>query len=510
MFQSHKPTLRRLSVEALRVKPLEFSWEETVIYAVSIEAMPSLHWKYQAFSPPTHPCWSLPHGYLSKAKHVSLHPERPNALWILQRYGYGPCVYVQGGLLKEALAALPQDAVLSPEDVLHGVVFYLARHHAQAYVMPPTKVLYTCDDESELNAHSFLDHSAMASWAEEQANALGLTFQIGVLQPLLQEAIPLISILIPFRDAPDLLKQVVDSLLALKDDSPPFEIIGINNQSQDPQTLALMELYAQHASIRFVDYDAPFNYAAMMNLGAQQAKGDLILQLNNDIELITPTTLTQLASWAMLPSIGAVGATLFYPDGRLQHIGCHLGLWGHVGHVFRLRTLESVPPAWSHVQRPVIAVTGAILMMRKSLYFELGGMDDHVFQVGYNDMDLCLKAHEKGYMNLCLSSVHAVHYESASRKKSPNPLKHQQDRRERRAFYTQYAHLLKHFDPTFSRGFNMITDLGDPSPFLWRSPLKRRLLKGKVLLTPWRFSVLQCADASLRLFVDEPSKEQTP
>jgi GT2 family glycosyltransferase len=271
-----------------------------------------------------------------------------------------------------------------------------------------------------------------------------------------------------------------------------------------------MELYAQHEAIRFVDYDAPFNYAAMMNLGAQQAKGDLILQLNNDIELITPTTLTQLASWAMLPSIGAVGATLLYPDGRLQHIGCHLGLWGHVGHVFRLRTLESVPPAWSHVQRPVIAVTGALLMMRKSLYFELGGMNEQDYKIGYNDMDLCLKAHEKGYMNLCLSSVHAVHYESVSRKKSLNKVKKKQERRERRAFYTQYAHLLKHFDPTFSRGFNMITDLGDPSPFLWLSPLKRRLLKGRFPLTSWRFSVLQCADASLRLFVDEPSKEQAP
>ena len=509
MFQSNKSTLQRLSVEAL-LNPRDFSLEETAVYAVSLDAMPSLRWDYQAFSPSTDPCWSLPHGYLSQAKHVSLHPERPNALWILQRYGYGPCVYVQGGLLKEALAALPQYASLSQEDVLHGVVFYLARHHAKAYVEPPTKVLYTCDDESELNAHRFLDNPHLASWAEEQANALGVSFQAGILQPLLKEAIPLISILIPFRDAPDLLKQVVDSLLALKDHSPPFEIIGINNQSQDPQTLALMQAYAQHASIRFVDYDAPFNYAAMMNLGAQQAKGNLILQLNNDIEFITPTTLTQLASWAMLPSIGAVGATLFYPDGRIQHIGCHLGVWGHVGHVFRLRTLNSVPKAWSHVQRPVIAVTGALLMMRKSLYFELGGMNEQDYKIGFNDVDLCLKAHEKGYTNICLSSVQAVHYESVTRKKTPNKIKRLQESSERQAFYTQYAHLLKHFDPTFSRGFNMITDLGDPSPFLWRSPLKRRLLKGKVLLTPWRFSVLQCADASLRLFVDDPSKEQTP
>ncbi len=509
MFKSNKSTLQRLSVEAL-LNPRDFSWEETAVYAVALDAMPSLRWDYQAFSPSTDPCWSLPHGYLSQAQHVSLHPECPNALWILQRYGYGPCVYVQGGLLKEALAALPQDASLSQEDVLHGVVFYLARHHAQAYVEPPTKVLYTCDDESELNAHRFLDNPHLASWAEEQANALGVSFQAGVLQPLLKEAIPLISILIPFRDAPDLLKQVVDSLLAFKDHSPPFEIIGINNQSQDSETLALMQAYAQHDNIHFVDYDASFNYAAMMNLGAQQALGDLILQLNNDIEFITPTTLTQLASWAMLPSIGAVGATLFYPDGRIQHIGCHLGVWGHVGHVFRLRDLKSVPEAWSQVQRPVIAVTGALLMMRKSLYFELGGMNEQDYKIGFNDVDLCLKAHEKGYTNICLSSVQAVHYESVSRKKAPNKVKHQQERRERQAFYTQYAHLLKHFDPTFSRGFNMMGDIGNPSPFLWKSPLMPRLLTGHIPFTPWRFSIFRSADKSLRVMWDKPLKESAP
>jgi GT2 family glycosyltransferase len=510
MFHSNKSTLLPLSVEALMLNPRDFSLDETVVYSVSLDAMPSLEWKHKAFSSPMHPCWSLPHGYLTQVKHVSLHPERPNALWILQRYGYGPCVYVQGNLLKEALASLPRDASLSQEDVLHGVVFYLARFHAETYVEPPNKTVYTCDDESTLNAHCFLENTAMALWAEKQANALGMTFQEGVLQPLLQETIPLISILIPFRDAPALLKQVIDSLLAVKELSPHFEIIGINNQSQDLETLALMQAYAQHDAIRFVDYDAPFNYAAMMNLGTKHASGELILQLNNDIELMTPNTLTQLASWAMLPNIGAVGATLFYPDGRLQHIGCHLGIWGHVGHLFRLRELNSVPDAWSRIQRPVIAVTGAILMIRKALYLELGGMNARDFQLGYNDIDLCLKVHEKGYMNICLSSVQAVHYESVSRKKTPNKVKHQQERRERETFYTQYAPLLKHFDPTFSRGFDMRADAGNPSTVLWKSSLKQRLLKGHIPFTSWRFSLFQCADASLRLFLDKLSKEPAP
>ncbi|MFN7311142.1 MAG: glycosyltransferase family 2 protein [Vampirovibrionales bacterium] len=515
MFRSEEKNVVSITTQALISPNLQL--DETAVYAVSLDAMPSLQWKYKAFSPPTHSCWSLPHGYLPKLKQVTLHPERPNALWILQRYGYGPCVYVQGNLLKDALAALPQDASLSQEDVLHGVVFYLAQHHAKAYVEPPNKTVYTCDDESTLNAHSFLENSAMALWAENQANALGMSYQAGVLQPLPQDAIPLISIVIPFRDAPALLKQVIDSLLAVKDDSPLFEIIGINNQSQDPQTLALMQSYAQNESIRFVDYDDSFNYAAMMNLGAEHASGELILQLNNDIEFITPNTLTQLASWAMLPTIGAVGATLFYPDGRIQHAGCHLGLWGHVGQLFRLRHLGDVPSAWSQVQRPVIAVLGAMLMIRKALYLELGGMNERDFKITYNEIDLCLKSHEKGYTNICLSSVQAVHYEGVTRKKTPNKIKHLQESSERQAFYTQYAHLLDNFDPTLSRGFDIMTDEGKPSTFLWKKPLKHRPLRGRLpftsmrfSFTPWRFSLYPSSEASLPLLDDERAKEQSP
>jgi GT2 family glycosyltransferase len=504
MLGSKHKKIRSISTKALASK--SFCLDESALYLVSLDGMPSLHYNPKDFPQYSQPFWSLPHGYLPKLKQVTIHPERPNALWVLQRYGYGSCVYVQGNLLTEALASLPEEASLSQEDVLHGVVFYLARHHAEAYLEPPNKPLYTCDDESKLNAHSFLDNPDLQPWLETQANALGVYFENGVLQPLLEKSLPLVSILLPFRDAPALLKQVLDSLLAVKDESPPFEIIGINNQSQDPETLALMDAYAQHKDIRFIAYDAPFNYAAMMNLGVKHASGELILQLNNDIELITPNAVTQLASWAMFPKVGAVGATLFYPDGSLQHMGCHLGICGHVGHLFRLRELDSVPKAWSHVQRPVIAVTGAMLMMRKAVYLEMAGMNEEDFQITYNDIDLCLKSHEKGYTNLCLGSVQAIHYESISRKKTPNKIKHQQERVERQAFHARYAHLLQYVDPTFSRGFDMTSDTGNPSSFLWKSPLKRRLLKGRIPFTPWRFSFFRSANGAIRLILDEPSK----
>jgi GT2 family glycosyltransferase len=146
--------------------------------------------------------------------------------------------------------------------------------------------------------------------------------------------------------------------------------------------------------------------------------------------------------------------------------------------------------------------------MRKSLYLGVGGMNELDFQVAYNDIDLCLKAHEKGYINLCLSSVQAVHHEGVSRNKTPNKIKNQREQRERNAFYTTYLHLLKTFDPTFSRGFEMTAERGDPSVHLWQSPLVRRLLRGRVPFISSRFFLFQCADASLRLIFYKPSEDK--
>jgi GT2 family glycosyltransferase len=188
-----------------------------------------------------------------------------------------------------------------------------------------------------------------------------------------------------------------------------------------------------------------------------------------------------------------------------------------VGHLFRFRDLEEVPKAWSEVQRPVIAVTGALLMMRKAVYLEVGGMNEQDFKITYNDIDLCLKAHEKGYTNLCLHSVQAVHYEGITRKKTPNKVKRLQESSERRAFYTQYDHLLSTFDPTLSRGFDLMTDAGRPSTSVWKTPLKQRPLRGRLpftswrfSFTPWRLSFYLSTNTPLPVMADDPSKEQAP
>jgi GT2 family glycosyltransferase len=510
------PSIRRLSVKAL--KALAFPeprvpMEDESIYALSLEELLSRDWKADTCPKVKAPFWSLPHGKTSDCQ-ITIHPERPSVITLLQAFGYGGCLWVHGALLASVLAHMPWGLLESEADVLHALVLLLAQHHLEDYVVPPHQAVYRCElaYEASINAHRFqanASHPALLTWLRQEVNRHELTLDdTGQLIPIQTKERPFISILIPFRDAPDLLQQVIESVL--KQGYPHFEVIGINNQSQSEDTLKLMANYRQNPHIRFVDYDASFNYAAMMNLGASQAKGELLLQLNNDVEFYSPDALTQLAQWAMCPHVGAVGGVLFYPDGRIQHAGCYLGLGGHIGHLFRFKSLEHLPFAWGGIQRPVTAITGALLMIRKSLYHQLGGMDATAFQVGFNDMDLCLKAKQAGYTNLCLSTVRGVHHEGLTRKKQKNKAQQNRERQERKAFYQRYAFDLSRFDETLSRGFDMTNDFGDRSSFVWHTSLRKRLFTGRLPFTNRRFSLYECANGRWHSHWDTFIKESTP
>lgn len=499
--------------------PLQRPWclDPHQVYKIHLATSPQFQWsKSQGLSRyqlpkktvPKNAFWSLPHGGIPTQKSVTLHPEWPDPLWILQCYGYGPCLEIQGDLLQALREVLPWSSFQEESDVLHAMVLYLATHHGDTYHPSPAKIAYTCADESDLNAHCLWDKASpdLHAWLSALSASLDVHWQNGRLMPITSNAEPFISILIPFRDAPELLSQVFTSLAQIAPHSPRFEVIGINNQSQNPQTLQLMQAYSQAPHIRFIDYDAPFNYAAMINKGVQVAQGNFILQLNNDIEFLHADSLVQLVEWASLSHIGAVGSTLLYPDGRIQHTGCHLGLGGHIGHLFRLQSPESLPPAYRVHARPVAAVTGALLMMRKSLYLDCGGMNAKDFQIGFNDMDLCLKVREAGFRNICLSKLHAIHYEGVSRKKNKHKSQKNRERQERKTFYHRHAKRLSRFDTTLSRGFDMREDFGQPSRFLWKSPLTKRLFTGRLPYTRWRFSLFQSADYALHTLWDKIPK----
>jgi glycosyltransferase involved in cell wall biosynthesis len=226
---------------------------------------------------------------------------------------------------------------------------------------------------------------------------------------------PLVSIVIPTRDGADLLKRCVESLLE-KTLYKPFELIIVDNGSADPVALALLQLYRQLPDIKVLRVDAPFNFSALNNEAVRHARGSLLCLLNNDMEITQPDWLDVLCGYALLPTSGAVGAALWYPDDRLQHGGVVLAGESVAGHMHHL--LHRGDPGYfgrAFLAQQVSAVTAACLVVRKSLYESVGGFDEAAFGVAYNDVDFCLKLDRAGYTNVYVPYAGLYHYESATR-----------------------------------------------------------------------------------------------
>ena len=231
----------------------------------------------------------------------------------------------------------------------------------------------------------------------------------------LPEPLPKVSLLIPTRNGYEVLHQCIDSIRA-KTSYPNWEIIILNNQTDDPTTLSYFEQIKLDNRIRVLDYDQPFNYSAINNYGAQSASGELLGLLNNDVEVINPDWLTEMVSHAIRPDIGAVGAKLFYTDGYVQHAGVVVGLGGLAGHVHRLFPRDHPGYAGRAVlTQNFSAITAACLIVRRELFIAIGGLDEQHLTIAYNDVDLCLKISAAGYRNLWTPYAQLYHHESYSR-----------------------------------------------------------------------------------------------
>ena len=204
------------------------------------------------------------------------------------------------------------------------------------------------------------------------------------------------SILIPFRDEPRLLRTCVDSLAATTSTHTSLELVLIDNGSSDPETLTLVERLADSPDVRVLTDPRPFNWAALNNAGALVARGDILVFLNNDIEAHQSGWLSALCAQALRPDVGAAGARLLYPDRRLQHCGLVVGLTGAAGHV--LGGLPEEAPGYLHMAtaaRECSAVTGACLATRRTVFELLGGFDE-TLGVDLNDVDYCLPRCREG------------------------------------------------------------------------------------------------------------------
>ncbi len=223
---------------------------------------------------------------------------------------------------------------------------------------------------------------------------------------------PRISIIIPTKDKVELLKQCIDSIRA-RSSYPNYELLVVNNNSTEPATFEYFsKLPAPH---RVLTDSRPFNWAAINNAAAAQATGDYLLFLNNDVEVLTPDWLEAMLEHAQRPEVGAVGARLLFPNNTLQHAGVVMGIGGVAGHAFKL--LGDDQPSYIHqadVIRNYSAVTGACMMVRRTVFQELGGFDEQL-RVAFNDVDFCLRMRERGYLIVYTPYAKLYHFESATR-----------------------------------------------------------------------------------------------
>ncbi len=225
---------------------------------------------------------------------------------------------------------------------------------------------------------------------------------------------PLVSILIPNKDHIDDLDKCLQSLFD-RSSYDNYEVIIIENNSTNPETFAYYKRIEKEDRVRVVYWDREFNYSAINNFGETFANGEYLMLLNNDVEVITPDIIENMLGYCMRKDVGIVGAKLLYDDHTVQHAGVLVGAGGLADHVFK--GIHEDDPGYmgrAVSTQDVSAVTAACLMIKKSIYEEVGGLDEE-FQVAFNDVDLCLKVRAAGYLVVYDADVRLYHYESKSR-----------------------------------------------------------------------------------------------
>ena len=270
---------------------------------------------------------------------------------------------------------------------------------------------------------------------------------------------PLLSLIIPNCDHKNDLEKCISSILE-KSTYPHYEIIIVENGSTQADTFEYYKQLSAHPNIHIAEYTKPFNYSAVNNFGVSKAKGEYILLLNNDTEIITPQWMEELLMYAQRPDVGAVGAKLYYADDTIQHAGIVLGLGAHgiAGHShYNLPKSNLGYMGKLYYAQNVSAVTGACMMVRRTLFEEVGGLDESL-RIAFNDVDLCLKLREKGYLIVFTPYAELYHYESKTRGLEDTEEKKARFNDECNRFRKKWKMLLAAGDPYYNPNFSLKND----------------------------------------------------
>lgn len=271
---------------------------------------------------------------------------------------------------------------------------------------------------------------------------------------------PLVSILLPTRDRPELLEAAARGVLE-QTDYPAIELLILDNGSVEPETALLFGRLAKDPRVRIMPMPGPFNYSKLNNDGAAAACGEILLLLNNDIEMIGADWLREMVSLVSRPEIGCVGAKLLYADQRIQHAGINMAPHTGCAHVGRLHGRDAPGDAGMlTITRTYSAVTAACLAIRADVFREVGGLDEDALRIGYNDVDLCLKVRDHGYRSVACPSALLFHMESVSRGPNDNPEKQAREKAENARIVGRYREIF--LDDPYQNPNTLLTWEGKP------------------------------------------------
>ncbi len=264
---------------------------------------------------------------------------------------------------------------------------------------------------------------------------------------------PLVSVIVPTKDHPEMLARCVESLA--KSSYANYELLIVENGSERPETFAYYRDLESQPHVRILKWTKPFNYAAVNNFAAREARGDLLLFLNNDIDAINPDWLEAMVKQGIQPGVGAVGAKLYYADDTVQHAGIVVGMGGVAGHAH----LNYPRAAAGHTQRLLVvqnvaAVTGACLLCPRRVFDSIGGFDEG-FVLAFNDVDLCLQILQAGYRIVWTPEAELYHLESKTRGYEDTVEKQQRFKREYDLFHLKWGQFLAAGDPYYSPHYRL-------------------------------------------------------
>ena len=267
--------------------------------------------------------------------------------------------------------------------------------------------------------------------------------------PVLSE--PKVSLIIPTKNGKKLVKACIESILE-KTTYQNFEILLIDNNSDEQESLDYFDELNKHQKIRLLRYPEPFNYSAINNFAVKQVSHDskIIGLINNDIEVIKPKWLTHMVGHALREDVGCVGAKLLYSDDRIQHAGVVLGYGGGAGHAHKY--FPSYHPGYMKrliATQNYSAVTAACLLIKRTLFNKVGGLNEKDLAVAFNDVDFCLRVKETGARNVYCAEAELYHHESVSRGTDHAPEKAARFNKELSYLKSTWGQYIQH-DPAYS------------------------------------------------------------